>query len=156
MALSKELKITTIIMWDLNINAWIETEKEEYVKWLVEEQLWELSDPRVPTYRVGAATDGILLAIGEYMPDGLLPQEAGLEMDGGHPDAYPAVVSPEPVLVDRHALWLDIHTVQQMEMPRIEKYNVETLTKKEWGELDQEIEQDPRQRTIQYKDNTRK
>ena len=142
MGMRKKEQITTILIGDLNLNSWLEKEKEEYVDWIEEEQLWELSDPRTPTYRTGTVTDGILLAMGDYMPDGILPQETEPEIDGGHPEVYPVVVSPNPELADRHLLYLDLQTIEQTTMPKIEKYNLNVLSEEEWIALDQKISSD--------------
>ena len=109
---NKEQRITTVIMGDLNINSWGKQEKNFYQEWIESENLWELSDPRTPTYRTGTVTDGILLAMGDYHPEGILPQVADPELDGGYPGAYPVFVSKTTVLVDRHALFLDIITME--------------------------------------------
>ena len=54
------------------------------------EQLWELSDPTVATYRAGTTTDGMLFAPGSYMPEGILPQDLDRARDGGFANVYPA------------------------------------------------------------------
>ena len=66
--------ITTLVMGDYNKNAWEKEEKGVLQEWLRTENLWELADPRTPTHRAGTVTDGIILAPGRYMPEGILPQ----------------------------------------------------------------------------------
>ena len=79
----------------------------------------ELSDPRIPTYRTGTVTDGVLLAPGDYLPDGIPPQDADPGEDGGMPHVYPVRVTETTGLVDHHALFLDIVTIAQHEQPRV-------------------------------------
>ena len=78
----RERAKTTIILGDFHINDWETTEKGAYLNWILEEDLWELSDPTIPTYRTGTTTDGVLMALGDYQPEGLFPQEADPELDG--------------------------------------------------------------------------
>ena len=106
--------------------------------------LWELTAPREPTYRAGTVTDGVLLAPGMYMPEGILPQ--GEELVTGHRqlDAYPVYATEEQVLADHNALFLDLTPVDIAAMPRLAKYEISTRTK--WGrqERNQNIEEDPK------------
>ena len=104
MSMKKRANVTTLLMGDLNIHAWLEAESEEYEGWPEREQLSELSDPRIPTCSTGTLADGVLLAPGEYLPDRIPPQEEGLGGDGGHPEVYPVIVSTGPVLVDHYSL----------------------------------------------------
>ena len=67
------------------------------------------------------------MAIGEYLPEGTLPREAELEQDGGHRNVHRVVVSPEVVLSDHHALYLDLQTTEPISMPRIGKYNLDIV-----------------------------
>ena len=68
-----------------------------YKDWLEEEQIWDHinvhinepdhinvpSNPTTSTCRMGADTDGVYLVLGEYFPEGILSQEADLEIHGG-------------------------------------------------------------------------
>ena len=45
------------------------------MEWIREENLWELADPRIPTFRAGTMDDMMLFAAGTYMPEGILPGE---------------------------------------------------------------------------------
>ena len=93
---------TTILTGDFNIHSWGNMEKEIYQEWMAEENPWELLNPTAPTFRARTVTDGILLALGAYHPEGLLPQEADPEIDGGRSEVHPVFASEKPVLADRH------------------------------------------------------
>ena len=151
---NREENITTIIIGDLNIHSWDTNEKNGYQRWVENEQLWELSDPQTPTYRTGTVTDGVLLAPGEYLPDGILPQDADPEEDGGVPHVYPVWVTETTVLVDHHALFLDIVTIAQHEQPRVEKYSLYTMTEEAWRRKNEALKNDPRVRRLQDKIST--
>ena len=87
-------------------------EKGADQEWIEEAGLWELSDPSTPTYRAGAVADGVRLALGVYRPEGILPQAADPETDGGNPDVHPLFVSEDLVMANRHALFLDLLTTE--------------------------------------------
>ena len=65
--------ITTLVMGDNNKSAWDKEEKGVLQEWLRTENLWELTNPKTPTHRAGTVTDGMILAPGMYMPEGILP-----------------------------------------------------------------------------------
>ena len=66
---------TTIIAGDLNINSW----GKEYHEWTEKEDLWTLANPLIATHRSGTTDDTMLMAVGDYIPDGVLPGEAETE-----------------------------------------------------------------------------
>ena len=66
---------TTFILGDLDINSW----DKEYTRRVLCEELWVLANPQAPTHRPGTVDDAILVAIGDYIPGGILPGEAEAE-----------------------------------------------------------------------------
>ena len=139
----RERQITTILLGDFNIHSWEQYEQGFYQTWLEENDLWELSDPRVPTYRTGTVTDAVLMALGSYHPEGLLPQVVDPELDGSHPGVHPVFISDEVVLVDHHALFLDITTVHIKMLRPIKKYNIYNLTQKDWQKRNEGLQSNP-------------
>ena len=83
----------------------------------------------IPT---GASAGGILVALGQYVLRGNLPRDVDMESDSGFPKVYPAVAPQTTELADRHALFLDLFTLEPKRMTRIEKYNINTLTVANW------------------------
>ena len=63
----KQKNITAIIAGDFTINAWW----QEYVNWIKEGNLCELAGLRIPTCRAGTMDNGMLLAAGSYIPEGI-------------------------------------------------------------------------------------
>ena len=88
-------------------------EKDTFQEWMDTEKLWQLSDPTIPTFIAGATTDGVFLAPGTYLPQGILPQRTEEEQDEGPSEVYPIFVTPKRVLADHHALFSDILTPRQ-------------------------------------------
>ena len=96
----KEHNRTTMLLGDFNINDWETNGKGAYTEWILNNDLWELSDPNAPTYRTGTTTDGIVMALGDYHPEGVLPQQADPETDGGQSEVHPVFISEKVVLAD--------------------------------------------------------
>ena len=119
-------------MGDVNMNARKETEQDAYRTWLGEEQLWELSSARRPTYVTGPVADRVWLARGRYLPGRTIPRNAEKGDGGNFPTDYPVVVTAEKAPADHHALTLDLTTLEQPRMLRIERYNINTLPTEGW------------------------
>ena len=125
-------------------------------EWINQENLWELTDPETPTHRAGTVTDGMLLAPGTYMPEGILPQGGELTTGKRQLDVHPVHVTEELVLADNHALFLDLIPKDLAEMPRLEKYKIHGMTELEWSERNQNIEMDSKfQNSLEQVANTK-
>ena len=66
---------TTIIAGGLNIDSWA----REYHEWVESEELGVLAGRRRATHRSGTADDTVLIAVGDYVPEGILPGETETE-----------------------------------------------------------------------------
>ena len=62
-------RIAALLDGDLNITAWNKVYRER----ADHNGLWVLPNPSAPTYTAGSATDTILIAGGNYPPEGMLP-----------------------------------------------------------------------------------
>ena len=60
--------------WQRN-NTW----HAELTYWLTNDDLWVLADSQRPTHRSGTVDDAMLLAVGSYLPEGVLPGDAEKE-----------------------------------------------------------------------------
>ena len=74
---NREEHITTLAAGDLKVNSW----KSGYGNWLQGEELRELPDPSKPTHESGTVGDAMEMAVGKYMPEGVLPRGAGTETE---------------------------------------------------------------------------
>ena len=151
---NRNTNIATLIMGDLNMNAWESAEEGAYQEWLDASHLREISDPMTPTYRTGTTTDGGLFAQSDYTPGGILPQDVDRKRDGGYPNVYPAA-SDGLVLADHHALQLDLYTAEQKKMPRTEKYNINTTNAKQRKRKNADLQEDPQARTMEAENENR-
>ena len=88
------------------------------------------------------------MALGDYQPEGLFPQEADPELDGGQPEVHPVFVSETPILVDHHALFLDIITMGTQKLATRRKYAIHSLTKDDWNGKNGKIKNDARYHKI--------
>ena len=68
------------------------------------------------------------------MPEGILPQGGELSTGKRQLDVHPVYITDEPVLVDHHALFLDLITIDLAGMPRMARYKVHGMTDIEWSE----------------------
>ena len=96
----------------------------------------------VPT---GTTTDGVPSAQGDYMPEGVLPQDLYHDRDGEFPSVFPAVISEKRILADRFALQPDLITVGKKTMSLTGKYNLDATNMKQCYKKNAEIREDPRQ-----------
>ena len=90
------------------------------------------------------------MALGDYQPEGLFPQEADPKLDGGQPEVHPVFVSETPVLVDHHALFLDIITMGVQTMPPRRKYAIRNLRKEDWEERNGQLKQNPKYQRLAW------
>ena len=81
--------------------------------------------------------------MGDYHPEGVLPQVADPEQDGGSPGIYPAFVSEKVVMVDHHALFMDTVTMDLRIMPAPVTFKIYSLTAEDWSERDAVIKASP-------------
>ena len=128
-------KVTTIIAGDLNVTTW----KKGYTEWIEQKELWELTNPAVPTFKKGTAPDAMLMALGEYIPEDLLLDNNIDEDDTELRDSFPAYISEEPILGDHMALFLAFQTQWPQVAKGVRKYDVKSLNKKEWQKYNNEI-----------------
>ena len=68
---------TTFIIRDLNINS----QGRQYAGWATNEKLWVLASPQTPPHSSGTVDDATLIAIRDYVPEGVSPWEAENEQD---------------------------------------------------------------------------
>ena len=71
-------QVAAITMGDLNLHSWMATEKGVPDACLEEEQLWEPSNNQEPACATGKVTDGVWLALGQYIPDGFSAAGCGI------------------------------------------------------------------------------
>ena len=128
----KEQHTAALLIGDFSMRSWEVAERGGCRLWLEAEGLGELSDPEVPTYAASTVADGIFLALGEYHAKGILPQEADPEEDGTYPGVHPVFASANTVLADRHALFLDILTLEVEHIPPIRKCSIRSRSQGEW------------------------
>ena len=69
-----------------------------------ETSIWEQSKPDHPTYTAGATDDTIVLTLGNYLPDGVLPPVRDIETGGESIEYFPAYVANKPIVGDHMAL----------------------------------------------------
>ena len=69
-------------------------------------ELWELADPTIPTNRKGTAPDAMALALGSWLPVGLLSSKEEAEEDQELLECYPAYATGCPIPGRRVALCL--------------------------------------------------
>ena len=55
--------------------------QKPYRDWIEENNPWELSGPEKATFKTGAVDEAILVAFGEYIPQGISPEELASEAD---------------------------------------------------------------------------
>ena len=66
--------ITTFILGYLNISAW----DREYTERITNEELWVLPRPQIPTHHSGTVEYAALVAVGNYVPEGILSEGGDL------------------------------------------------------------------------------
>lgn len=60
--------------------------------------LWEVANPETPIYKAGAVGDAREVALGGYLPDGILPTEADMENKNRPVDYCSVYVTGQPIL----------------------------------------------------------
>ena len=96
--------LSHLILGDLNPNCWKGTKKAGFTEWLMEDGLWELTDPQLATFKTGSSLDKVLLKPGIDIPEewlsltGATAEEplGGNKLSAFDPQHYPAVVFPNP------------------------------------------------------------
>ena len=99
---------TAIIAGDLNINSW----GKEYHEWIEREDLRVLTDPLKATHRSGAPDDTMLVAVGDYIPEGIPPGEAETDTESEKAEFYPVFVTEDLMIADHMAFLLALQTEQ--------------------------------------------
>ena len=125
----RKSETTTIIAGDINITSW----KKGYEEWKEENDLWLLTNPNTPTFKKGTTTDAILIALGNYIPEGILPTEIEQENENQIQDYYPAYITKEPTHGEHMALILNFQTIRPDIRTEITKYNIHGFNNKEWA-----------------------
>ena len=59
-------------MGGIYVTSW----EKEFYEWIESEEMWELSNSQIPTFKKGTAPDTMLMALGPYLPEGQLPLDA--------------------------------------------------------------------------------
>ena len=90
----------------------------------------------------------MLVAIGDYVPEGPLLGEAEAEKEREKSDHFPAYATDEPVIADHMALALVLHTQRPDIGATRRKYNVYSLTAMEWEWRNREIREDQKYTTL--------
>ena len=126
---------TTIIAGDFNINSW----GKEFHEWTEREDLWILANPLVSTHRSGTTDDSMLLAVGDYIPDGVLPGEAETDKELEKAEFYPVYVTEDPIIADHMALILTLQTQRSTVEQNARKYNVQNMSSLEWEHRNEKI-----------------
>ena len=88
-------------------------------------------DPQIPTFRMGAAPDAIVMALGAYLPEGLLFSDKTDEEVGEGVENSPAYVSDRPVLGEHMALYLAFHTLWPQIEGSLRKYSIKGFKRKD-------------------------
>ena len=96
--------------------------------------MWEFTDPQKPTFTAGAVGAAIMLAVGNYIPEGVLPEngEEHIE-DQDLLEFFLVHVTEERELGEHMALLLDIGTARPGVVADKFKNNIRSLTDKAWG-----------------------
>ena len=125
---NKEKGITTLIVGDLNVTSW----KNHYQDWIEQNELWELSNPRVPTFKKGTTPDAMVMAVGGYLPEGIMTLDENDDREEEILEYYPAYVTDRPILGDHMALFLTFITEWKEHWNKSYKYQLNKLTKTDW------------------------
>ena len=90
--------------------------------------MWQLNIPGVPTFNKGTSPDATVMAIGTYLPDGLLPID---EVEGGEQELsewFPAYVAGQPFLGDHMALFLPLQAFRPYTRGAVRACNIKELS----------------------------
>ena len=135
-----------LILGDLNPNSWKGEKDSHYQDWLAEKEVWELTNPILPTHTEGSALDKVLLLPGWHIPWELLPPDTGKGIPGAPgscanwtEDYYPAETYPCPCIADHHPIFLRLTGTTSSPRPPIRKLQVHNITKEEWMERDEAL-----------------
>ena len=111
-----------------------------YQEWTAEQGLWNLADPKLPTYVTGSSLDKILLYPGQDIPEEWLgPQngepivpENGPQAAGSKP-YYPALVFSNPWVADHHPPQISISGISDQQAPRHPVLKIKHLEVEDWA-----------------------
>ena len=92
----------------------------------------------------------MLVALGDYIPEGVLPSEQDLETEHDISNYYPVYVTESVVLGEHMALFLDFQTLRPDIISGENKYNIHSLSGKEWAKRDAAILTTGNLQTIKY------
>ena len=65
---------------------------------------------RKPAYSSGAVDDSILVAVGSYISEGILPEEAGTEKEVEPAEVFAAYMTGKPIIGAHMALLLGLRS----------------------------------------------
>ena len=98
-----------------------------------------LANPQRPAHREGTVDDTMLIAIGNYAPEGILPGAAETHKELETAEFYPVYVSEDPAIADHIALMLTINTQRPDFWATKPKCKVHNITATEWAERDKKL-----------------
>ena len=141
-------QLNHLILGDLNPNSWKGDKDKMFQEWLAEQELWELTNPAIPTHNEGSALDKVLLLPGAEVLWDLLPPEPEkwkTEADGGEgrpeDDYHPAETYPCSLIADHSPVFLRLRGSASATRPPVRKLRVTGLTKSEWADRNEHLEQ---------------
>ena len=141
-------QLNHLIIGDFNPTSWKGEKGKLFQEWLAENELWELTDPTIPTHMEGSALDKILLLPGESVLWDLLPPEiengkTHTSEEGGRleEEYYPAETYPCPLIADHHPILLRLAGSTSKNRPPVRKLRVAGMNKQEWAERNADLEE---------------
>ena len=130
--------LSHLLIGDFNPNCWSEGDSTQFQEWIMEQGMWDLTDPSLPTYVTGSSLDRILLCPGRDIPEEWLGPSLSHDVDDpkvqgntGRP-FYPAQVYPEPWIADHHPLQLHLKGVPLEEGTKPKVLKINDLTMEDW------------------------
>ena len=129
-----------LLLGDFNPNCWAENASLNYQEWTAEQGLWNLSDPKLPTYVTGSSLDKMLLYPGQDIPEEWLGPQTGEPVDtgkepprGGGELFYPALVFSNPWIADHHPLQISISGIGEQHALRHKVLKIKHLEVEDWA-----------------------
>ena len=133
------MPISHLLVGDFNPNCWAENASMNYQEWAAEQGLWNLADPRLPTYVTGSSLDKMLLYPGRDILEEWLGPQSGepalLDNEppaAGHKSYYPALVFSNPQKADHHPLQISINGASDHQAPRHPALKIKHLGVEFW------------------------
>ena len=131
--------ISHLIGGDFNTPSWCPLFEE----WGLEEGLWQLNDPTLPTANTGSTLDRVLYSPGFYIPSTFIPpdmQDHPVQADAEEP-LYPAVVLSHLAISDHYPIILPIPCDTDESTVTTKRLKVSALTEEEWAERNEALRQ---------------